>query len=62
MNESENTIQVQEEIDDFIEKCGPLELDAEAVQRSKDADKKRRRQRRIDRGSGGIPNESKHEA
>lgn len=61
MNESENTI--QEEIDDFIEKCGPLELDAERVhaQRFKDAEKKKRRRRRVDRSSGGNPNEAKHE-
>ena len=59
MSESENTI--QEAIDDLIEKYGPLELDAEAVQRSKDAEKKERRRRRIDGNSGGNSNETKHE-
>ena len=51
MNESRKTI--QEEIDDLIEKHGPLEIDEEAVQRTKEAEKKKRLRHRVDRSSGG---------
>ena len=51
MNASGKTM--QEEIDDLIEKYGPLELDAEIVRRYKEAEKKKRLRRRVDRYSGG---------
>ena len=44
---------MQEKIDDLIEEFGSLEFDAEVVRRYKEADKKKRLQRRVDRNSGG---------
>ena len=41
--------EAEQEIDEFVEKYGPLELDPEAVQRVKDAEKAARNQRKGER-------------
>ena len=41
--------ETQQEIDEFVEKLGPLELDLEAVRRVKEAEKAARNQRKGER-------------